>query len=169
MKHISFKRCFWVPKYLWPLLLFVLSASPVMASGSGHHHHNEESSEHAQSMLAVKKNIPEEYLVMKQTPILPTEESLQQGRSLFLQNCSVCHGEGGDGKGSAAASLKTPPASFLDKQHSATYGPGEKFWIIGNGTGQTGMPAFSQLTENERWHLVNYILYIQQETQEAMK
>ena len=31
------------------------------------------------------------------------------------------------------------------------------------------MPAFSQLTENERWHLVNYILHIQQETQEAMK
>jgi mono/diheme cytochrome c family protein len=79
----------------------------------------------------------------------------------------VCHGEGGDGKGSAAASLKTPPANFLDKQHSDTYGPGEKFWIIGNGTGQTGMPAFTDLTLNERWHLVNYILNIQQETQEA--
>ena len=69
MKHISFKRHFWASKSLATLLLFVLSASPVMASGSGHHHHNEEFSEHAQSMLAVKKNIPEEYLVMKQTPI----------------------------------------------------------------------------------------------------
>ena len=102
MKQISFKRSFWVSKSLGTLLLFVLSASPVMASGSGHHQHNEESSEHAQSMLAVKKNIPEEYLVMKQTPVLPTEESLQQGRNLFLQNCSVYHGRDGDGKGSAA-------------------------------------------------------------------
>jgi hypothetical protein len=36
----------------------------------------------------------------------------------------------------AAYVLKTPPANFLDHKHSAIYGPGEKYWIIGNGTGK---------------------------------
>lgn len=59
--------------------------------------------------------------------------------------------------------MKTPPANFLEKKHSAIYGPGEKYWIIGNGTGKTGMPAFSQLTPVQRWHLVNYIIHLQEE------
>ena len=169
MKHVSCKRFFSISSSIVTLLLLGISATPALATGSGHHHHGEESSNHMQSMLDVKKSIPAEYQVMERTPIHPTEESLLEGRKLFLQNCSICHGEDGDGKGTAAATLKTQPANFLDKKHSATYGPGEKFWIIGNGTGQTGMPAFSQLSPSERWHLVNFILHLQQETREAMK
>jgi high-affinity iron transporter len=167
MKYISWNRLLSLSSAIVTLLWMVLSALPVLATGSGHHHHDEESSEHMQSMLAVKKEIPAEYQIMERTPIVPTEESLQQGRSHFIQICSVCHGEDGDGKGRAAATLKTPPSSFLDKQHSSTYGPGEKYWIIGNGTGETGMPAFTQFTPVERWHLVNFILHLQQEAQEA--
>lgn len=169
MKQISFKRCFWVSKSLGAVLLFVLSASPVLASGIGHHHHNEESSEHTQSMLAVKESIPDEYKIMERIPILPSEESLQQGHKLFLQNCSACHGEGGDGKGPAATALGTPPANFLDKKHSAMYGPGEKYWIIGNGSGETGMPSFSHLTPIDRWHLVNHIIQLQQDPEKKHK
>lgn len=143
------------------LFLFIATSSSVLASGKGHHHDDEGTSEHMQSMMAAKEGVPEDYRIMERTPILPSEESLQQGRKLFLQNCSVCHGEKGDGKGLAAAALKTPPANFLDKKHSAMYGPGEKYWIIGNGTGKTGMPAFSQFTPVERWHLVNFILQLQ--------
>jgi mono/diheme cytochrome c family protein len=116
-----------------------------------------------QSMLAVKEGVPEEYRIMERTPVIPDDESLQQGEKLFLQNCGVCHGEKGDGKGPAAAALKPPPANFLEKKHSAIYGPGEKYWIIDKGTGKTGMPAFPQLTPVDRWHLVNYILHLQQE------
>lgn len=126
-------------------------------------------SEHRQAMLEVKEGIPDEYRIMQRTPILPSEESLQQGQKLFLQNCSVCHGERGDGKGPAAATLKTPPANFLEKMHSAMYGPGEKYWIIGNGSGETGMPAFSQLAPLQRWQLVNYILSIQGEDQSDLE
>ncbi len=169
MMQKLFKRHLRVSKSLVTLLLIIGTATTALASGSGHHHHDDESSEHKQSMLAVKKSIPAEYQVMERTPIHPTEESLQQGRKLFLQNCSVCHGEDGDGKGTAAATMKTQPANFLDIKHSSTYGPGEKFWIIGNGTGQTGMPAFSQLSPSERWHLVNFILHLQQDTQQALK
>ena len=147
------------------LLLFIATSITALASGKGHHHPEDEMSEHMKSMQAVKEGIPEEYQIMERSPILPGEESLQSGRKLFLQNCAVCHGDKGDGKGPAAAALKTPPANFLDSKHSSIYGPGEKYWIISNGSGSTGMPSFTQLTSIQRWNLVNHILQLQQSVQ----
>jgi len=145
------------------LVSLITTGISAMASGDGNHHHDEKMSAHMKSMLEVKDGVPKDYQIMERTPILPTEESLQKGKALFAQNCSVCHGERGDGQGLAAAALKPPPANFLDQEHSGTYGPGEKYWIIGNGTQGTGMPAFSQLSPSQRWHLVNYIFQLQKE------
>ncbi len=169
MENYSSKGFTWISKFIAALWLLVISATPVLATGSGHHHHEEGTSDHMQSMMAVKEAIPDEYQIMERTPILPSEESLQQGRKLFLQNCSACHGEDGDGKGPAAAALETSPANFLDKKHSAIYGPGEKFWIIGHGTEKTGMPAFSHLAPIDRWHLVNHIIHVQQDPEKKHK
>ena len=144
------------------LAILIMTAPQGLAHEKEHHHDDDMMSEHMQAMMAVKKEIPEEYRIMERTPVLPDEDSLQRGRELFLQNCKVCHGEKGDGQGPAAASMKTPPANFLDLDHSATYGPGEKFWIIGHGNSKTGMPPFPQLTPAERWDLVNHILFLQQ-------
>lgn len=147
----------------WTLLflLFVMS-QVVSAHGKETHRADPTLSDHMKEMYALKDRIPEEYRIMERTPILPDEKSLRQGRHLFEQNCAVCHGKAGDGRGPAAAAMQTTPANFLDKKHSALYGPGEKYWIIGNGSGKTGMPGFPQLGPLVRWHLVNYILYLQQ-------
>lgn len=132
-----------------------------LASGTGHHH-GVESDGHMTAMHQVKVRIPEEYRVMDRTPVTPTKPSLAKGREIFLKQCAACHGQGGKGDGPAAAGLSTPPANFLDFKHSAIYGPGEKFWLIGNGSPETGMPGFaSQLVPLDRWHLVNYILSLQ--------
>ena len=163
MKQNWCKRFSWMSSLAVTLLLLIISSSPVLATGSGHRHNDKEMSEHMHSMMAVKEAIPDEYRIMERTPIFPGEKSLQQGSKLFLQNCSACHGEKGDGKGPAAAALKPPPANFLDKEHSGTYGPGEKYWIIENGIKKTGMPAFSQFSPSQRWHLVNYIFQLQEE------
>jgi mono/diheme cytochrome c family protein len=112
-------------------------------------------------MYALKERIPEDYQVMERTPIIPDEESLKAGASLFSQQCAVCHGEQGRGDGLAAKGLSEKPANFLDREHSAIYGPGEKFWIIGNGSGETGMPAFPGLSLVDRWNLVNRIYQLQ--------
>ena len=169
MKQICSKRLFRISYSIVTLLLLGVSATPALAAGSGDHHHGEESSGHMQSMMAVKESIPDEYQIMERTPIPPSDKSLQQGRELFLHNCSVCHGEEGDGKGPAATSLETPPTNFLDKKHSAIYSPGEKFWIIGHGTENTGMPAFSNLKPIDRWHLVNHIFQLQQGVEKEHK
>ncbi|HEX9776905.1 MAG TPA: c-type cytochrome [Geopsychrobacteraceae bacterium] len=152
------------------LALAVLTAATTAAQEKHreqHDAHDAARAEHRRAMLALKDEIPEAYRIMERTPVVPDEDSLQQGRKQFLRNCSLCHGASGDGGGPAAAALKTPPANFLDKQHSAVYGPGEKFWIIGHGSGKTGMPAFPDIPLVDRWHLVNYILHLQQQAPET--
>jgi len=152
--------------HLFAALVILFITAPLGFAHEMGHHHDEGGmmAEHMQAMMAVKKEIPEEYRIMERTPVMPDEESLEQGEQLFRKNCSVCHGEKGDGKGPASASMKTPPANFLDLDHSATYGPGEKFWLIGHGNPKTGMPAFPQITPLDRWHLVNQILHMQGRT-----
>jgi cytochrome c553 len=145
------------------LLILSVMGQVVFAHGKEKHPADKGMSDHMKEMYALRDKIPEEYRIMERTPIVPDEESLQQGQKLFEQSCVVCHGKAGDGKGPVAAAMSTPPANFLDKKHSAIYGPGEKYLIIGNGSGKTGMPEFRQIDSIDRWHLVNYILHLQQE------
>ncbi len=146
--------------------LFVLSgvlSSPISlwAHGDEEHPEKNQKSAHMQAMYALKEKIPAKYRIMERTPIHPDEESLSLGKELYEKHCDMCHGSEGHGNGPAASGMKTPPANFLDREHSAIYGPGEKFWIIGNGSGKTGMPPFPQIDLVDRWHLVNYILSLQ--------
>jgi len=155
------KRWIWVFGVVilaWNLCIFRVAG---FAHGTEEHHEEGKTSKHMQAMMAVKDNIPAEYQVMERTPIIPDKDSLDRGRQLYRQKCAVCHGEGGRGDGPVAKAMAPPPANFLDLDHSAIYGPGEKYWIIGNGSGETGMPAFNQIAIKDRWDLVNFILQLQ--------
>ena len=139
------------------LLLFL----PVGASG-----HNEDH-EHMREMMTLKEQIPEDYRIMDRTPLKPSSESLARGARFYTQLCAACHGPRGVGDGPASAALPAPPASFLDLEHSAIYGPGEKYWIIGNGIPAAGMPGFAdRLKPRDRWDLVNFILELQRRAAE---
>jgi mono/diheme cytochrome c family protein len=143
---------------------FIVAMSLTKASVTPAHGPGHEMSEHLRAMQALKERIPLEYRIMDRTPVTPTEASLARGQALFAQYCAVCHGQEGRGDGPAGKAMTPPPANFLDIPHSGIYGPGEKFWIIGNGSPETGMPGFaSQLEPLDRWHLVNVILSLQTE------
>lgn len=148
------------------LLLAGLLVSPqfILANGEETHGQEKEKSAHMQAMYDLKEKIPKEYSIMERTPVFPDEDSLDRGKQLYGQQCSVCHGPEGRGDGPAAKGLDPKPANFRDLEHSSIYGPGEKYWIIGNGSGKTGMPAFAQIRPLDRWHLVNYIHSLQNET-----
>jgi mono/diheme cytochrome c family protein len=155
------KATLFAPVAVLALVLLLGSRTAAFAHGE-EHRHVEKPAGHMEAMYQVKAQIPEEYRVMDRTPVTPTKQSLAKGQELFLKQCAACHGQGGKGDGPAAAGLSTPPANFLDLEHSAIYGPGEKFWLIGNGSPATGMPGFaSQLVPLDRWHLVNYIVSLQ--------
>ncbi len=142
-------------------LLIALFAAPSFGHGDEKHPAKEKKSDHMQAMMALKDRIPEEYRIMERTPVIPDEASLTRGRELYQKQCASCHGAQGRGDGPAAKALPSPPADFLDLEHSAIYGPGEKYWIIGHGTGTTGMPGFADIAPEERWNLVNFILDLQ--------
>lgn len=135
--------------------------TPVLAHGPAHQGPTKGTG-HLQAMQRVKENIPEEYRVMDRTPVNPSATSLARGKELYREHCGGCHGAGGKGDGPAAAGMDPRPANFLDREHSSFYGPGEKYWLIGDGSGETGMPGFGQLSPLDRWHLVNHILSLQQ-------
>ena len=142
-------------------ITFALAATTCLANGKGGHDHDHGMNAHMQAMYALKEKVPEDYQIMERTPVIPDQESLQAGAEIFQRQCAVCHGESGRGDGPAAQGLNPKPANFLDREHSAIYGPGEKFWIIGNGSGETGMPAFPGLSLVDRWNLVNHIYRLQ--------
>lgn len=146
------------------MIFFVFATTASFASGKNDHDHDHGHgmSQHKQAMYALKDKVPMDYQIMERTPIIPHQESLQRGSAIFQRQCAVCHGEQGRGDGPAAKGMNQKPANFLDREHSAVYGPGEKFWIIGNGSGETGMPAFSNLSLMDRWHLVNHIYLLQE-------
>lgn len=148
---------------LFVVIFFVFAATACLANGKNAHDHSHGTNAHMQAMYALKEKVPMDYKIMERTPIIPDQDSLQSGSGIYQQQCAVCHGDGGQGDGPAAKGLNPKPANFLDREHSAIYGPGEKFWIIGNGSGETGMPAFPNLSLMERWNLVNHIYYLQGE------
>ena len=145
------------------MMFFVFATTLSFANGKKGHDHGHGMDPHMQAMYALKDKVPMDYQIMERTPINPDQESLQSGSAIFQRQCAVCHGEQGRGDGPAAKGMNQKPANFLDREHSAIYGPGEKFWIIGNGSGETGMPAFPNLSLIDRWNLVNHIYQLQKD------
>ncbi|MBI4492749.1 MAG: copper resistance protein CopC [Chloroflexi bacterium] len=90
-------------------------------------------------------------------PFPPTQESLAVGEEVYRTQCQLCHGVAGRGDGPAGAMLNPRPSDF--RVHlAAGHTDGELFTWVGDGMRGTAMPAFrDQLTEAERWHVINFI------------
>jgi len=83
----------------------------------------------------------------------------QEGRArqLFIDNCSRCHGENGDGHGTAE--LDRPARSFQDGGFSFGNTPEALFRTISVGIPGTPMPAFdASLSEADRHLVASYVV-----------
>jgi high-affinity iron transporter len=102
-------------------------------------------------------------LALGQAPKPPkkTPELLAQGKKFYEQNCSVCHGSKGDGKGPAGVALQPPPTNFTKplKEWPNTKGDLSKvFEVITKGIPNSAMVKWDQFSEKERWALVYTVL-----------
>ena len=89
-------------------------------------------------------------------PIPPTQESVAAGMLLYQENCQLCHGVNGMGDGPAGAGLKPPPADLT--VHVPLHPDRALFEFIQEGIPGTAMaPLGDKLSEDEIWHLINYI------------
>lgn len=94
-------------------------------------------------------------------PTAVTPESIAKGKELYMErskgNCVFCHGETGAGNEANLAKLRRKPADLTNKERQAAMTDGEVFWKISKGI-QGIMPAGEKrMTEEERWHVVNYV------------
>ncbi|MDB5120486.1 MAG: hypothetical protein JWN56_1704 [Sphingobacteriales bacterium] len=92
--------------------------------------------------------------------------TLQEGKTLYVNMCSHCHGYQGQGDGSIVKLEKFPAPPSYSKGTSSRGGAmkdltdGKIFHTITNGWGLMG-PHKYQLTPNERWKIVMYVHELQ--------
>jgi putative copper export protein len=88
-------------------------------------------------------------------PVDATPQSIARGQSLYTQFCSSCHGINGDGDGPEAPNLAVKPVDF--RLHIPYHQDAFFFNVISNGLG-TIMPGWSsQISEEDRWNIINYL------------
>lgn len=91
-------------------------------------------------------------------PIPPTNDSIAEGAELYEKWCASCHGDQGRGDGPVAQTLNPKPADLTIHAVIGVHSDGWLFNTITEGKPNTGMPAFEDfISEEERWHLVNFI------------
>ena len=104
---------------------------------------------------------PAEYLE-RSNPLMATAQNLSAGEKLFLgtaevENCSICHGRKGDGKGPLAKQYDPPPRNFACAKTVIDVPDGQLFWIIRFGSPETAMPPHSKLSDEQIWQLVHHL------------
>ena len=86
-------------------------------------------------------------------PIKPTAESLAKAKKMYGYDCSMCHGDTGNGKGDLAVDLKLKLKDFTNPEDMKTVTDGEMFWVIQNGIGK--MPGEGErLKQDDTWNMV---------------
>ncbi len=81
-----------------------------------------------------------------------------RGAELFRENCTICHGERGEGDGPRAPELDPPPAKFTDPDRMDGSAPYVFYNAITLGVANTGMASFRDaLSEGDRWNLAFYL------------
>jgi high-affinity iron transporter len=95
--------------------------------------------------------------VFKLVQVPSSWPSLQQGQKLFAANCSQCHGNGGTGDGAAGITLNPKPTNFTDVNGMASSTPAQIFNTLKLGIANTGMRAFTELSDEDQWALSFYV------------
>lgn len=91
-------------------------------------------------------------------PIAPTTANLEYGQAMFETTCVVCHGQDGGGQGYVVPPYPQPPD--LRSQRVRNWTDGQIYHVITHGQGRMWSYK-NQLTEMERWAVVNYIRALQ--------
>ncbi|MGH7752847.1 MAG: c-type cytochrome [Gemmatimonadales bacterium] len=94
-------------------------------------------------------------------------EAYLRGRTVYMENCTPCHGDRLDGRGHYAHGFKPAPLNFQDNGTIAQLTESFVFWRIAKGgpglpregtPWNSAMPAWEDfLTEDEIWSVIVYL------------
>lgn len=96
------------------------------------------------------------HVTTKPNPVKPTPESQAHAKKMWGYECSMCHGQNGDGKGDLVDAMKLTVKDYTNPASLKDMSDGEMFDIIKNGKGQ--MPGEGDRAKpDDVWNLVIYI------------
>ena len=90
-------------------------------------------------------------------PVPSTSESFAAGKDIYSRYCRTCHGRDGRGQTDMVEFLSYPPADLTDDAWRHGSSDGEVFAITWSGTSEDMESFADRLTEEQVWHVVNYI------------
>ena len=95
-----------------------------------------------------------------ENPLKRSDRILREGRSLYVQHCSSCHGATGQGDSETGKNLNPPPPNIAATSKMPMATDEYLYWTIAEGGVPLGtaMPPFkSFLKEDDIWKLVIYL------------
>jgi cytochrome c5 len=93
----------------------------------------------------------------QKNPVKSAEKSLARSKELYGQDCSVCHGETGDGKTDLAKDMGLTLGDWTDPKTLAGKQEQELFDAIRNGKGKMPAEAVGRAKDDEVRNLILYI------------
>lgn len=109
--------------------------------------------------FAMHNGLPSAYAAMK-NPLGVSADNVASGKSLYAQNCALCHGTKGAGDGEGGKALNPPPANLVGLGGMPIASDGFLYWTIAEGgvPVKSAMPPYkSVLKEEDLWKLVLYL------------
>jgi high-affinity iron transporter len=79
------------------------------------------------------------------------------GAKVYAENCASCHGATGDGMGPVGKALTPLPVAFINKERARQRSLFALYQAVSQGIAGTAMPAFGQLSEEDRWAVATYL------------
>jgi high-affinity iron transporter len=138
--------------------LHAIGASPELAQQADALEQKIDERAPADAIHQSTRDLTQALLLAYHVDVAPTRTpSLATGAKLFAENCASCHGATGAGDGPAAANLDPPPANFHDRERQRQRSLFALYNTLGTGVAGTAMPAFSQLTADQRWALAFFV------------
>jgi cytochrome c5 len=137
-------------------LLLVLGALLLASSGvlTAKQTGTQEKPKESQAATSDSK-IPAEEAARK-NPVPSAPEGLAEARRFYKYQCTMCHGENGDGKGDLVETMKLKMNDWRDASSMEGRTDGELYYILTNGRGAMGGQG-DRTKENMRWNLINLV------------
>jgi len=137
-------------------LLLVLGALLLASSGilTAKQTGTQEKPKESQAATSDSK-IPQEEAARK-NPVPPTPEGLAEARRFYKYQCTMCHGENGDGKGDLVETMKLKMNDWRNVSSMEGRTDGELFYILTNGRGAM-VGEGDRTKEVIRWNLINLV------------
>ena len=132
-------------KMLIPLILLPIIIAILVMPKSGN----------TEVMARPNVEVPAEYVTLVNT-VSADDASISRGKKLYAVYCDICHGRSGLSNEDVTKNFEVTP-SLLTDEKIGSYTDGGIYYLILNGVEGTKMRPFREMSEEDRWHITNYI------------